>query len=78
MPSDYLKRIEEKHKPLVLMGQPGPICDECDMGRPCDVVKLARALADCIDVLQRHRDYDGALIRSKRTLAEVAGVSDGE
>jgi hypothetical protein len=78
--SEALKRIEEKHKTLILEGQPGPICDECSTGAPCDAVKLARALVELIETHGHEYDeYDNTHLKScdackaKRTLEEVAG-----
>ena len=57
MPTDALKRIEEKHRLMMVEG--GAFCEACrlpDQGlpcyrlrpHPCDVVKLARALDEAV------------------------------
>jgi hypothetical protein len=75
--SEALKRIEEKHKTLILEGQPGPICDECSTGAPCDAVKLARALVGLMDGLDDYwitlPEGKAAKEQAERTLEEVAG-----
>lgn len=64
-----LKRIEEKHQPY---GE-HPGCPEYQqLGDPCDVVKLARALDEAADMLRRH-GWPICAFALKRTLEEVAG-----
>ena len=86
--SEWLKLIEEKHQkgrtPKPPRHRGALWCYGCDKeGHPCDVVKLARALDDCIERMKRarailHKDKNSEWLMLKpdeheRTLREVAG-----
>ncbi len=68
-----LKRIEEKHAPDRCEEETN--CLGCDSNHnPCDVVKLACALANLLDTYGPVRPLSGtAWAKAERTLEEVAG-----
>ena len=72
-----LERIEARHSPAI----DGQTCRVCDYSpeppEPCDVVKLARALASAISNF-RALEVDGDARAYEAVLHEVAGGDDGE
>ncbi len=63
-----LKRIEEKHLPY---GDHRGCPEHQQLGDPCDMVKLARALDEAAGVLRRH-GWPMCAFEAERTLEEVA------
>ena len=92
--SKWLERIESYHRRVegdpsrweVHVAAKFDDCGNCGQAFPCDVVKLARALDDCIERMKRarailHKDKNSEWLMLKpdeheRTLREVAGGSD--
>jgi hypothetical protein len=72
MPSDALKRIEEKHAPKDRVYSPAEECEICGQDPPCDEVQLARALdaaCDALDAWGHHSDAK----TFRAELQEIAG-----